>query len=89
MTTLKVGVIGTGLRRHLPGATGFGMAHEHAAGYEASPDAEIVAAADINPVALKAFCDEHNVPRGYASADEMLANEELDIVSICLWTRIG
>ncbi|MCD6284306.1 MAG: alpha/beta fold hydrolase [Anaerolineae bacterium] len=88
MTTLKVGIIGTGLRHGTPGATGYGMAHAHAAGYEASPDAEIVAVADINPVALKVFCDEHNVPRGYSSADEMLANEELDIVSICVWPHL-
>ena len=88
MTTFKVGIIGTGIRAPLPGVTGYGMAHAHAAGYAASPDAEIVAAADINPVALKAFCDKHNVPRGYLSADEMLANEELDIVSICLWPHL-
>ena len=88
MAKFKVGMIGTGLRRSEPGATGFGMAHAHAAGYEASPDAEIVAAADINASNLKAFQDEHNVPRGYLSADEMLANEELDIVSICLWPHL-
>jgi len=88
MTIFKVGIIGTGIRPPLPGVTGYGMAHAHAPGYTASPDAEIVAAADINPVALKAFCDQHHVPRGYLSADEMLANEELDIVSICLWPHL-
>jgi len=47
MTKFKVGIIGTGRPRSESGATGFGMAHMHAAGYEASPDAEIVAACDI------------------------------------------
>ena len=77
-----------GVRMSEPGATGYGMAHCHAAGYEASPDAEIVAVADINAYNLKKFQEEHNVPRGYLSADEMLANEELDIVSICLWPHL-
>ena len=88
MTTYKVGIIGTGRPRSAEGATGFGMAHAHAAGYEASPDAEIVAAADINPVNLAAFCEEHNVPRSYLSVDDMLENEDLDIVSICLWPHL-
>ncbi len=88
MTKFKVGIIGTGRPRSETGATGFGMAHMHARGYEASPDAEIVAACDINPDNLEAFCREHQVPRGYTSADEMLANEALDIVSICLWPHL-
>ena len=62
MPTFKVGIIGTGRPWRQPGATGFGMAHLHAAGYEASPDAEIVAAADINPTNLNAFCEEHDLP---------------------------
>ena len=88
MSKYKVGIIGCGRPWKTPGATGFGMAHRHAAGYEASPDAEIVAIADINPTNMKLFCEEHNVPRGYLSADEMLANEDLDIVSICLWPHL-
>jgi UDP-N-acetylglucosamine 3-dehydrogenase len=88
MAKFRVGIIGCGRPRSEPGATGFGMAHFHAAGYEASPEAEIVAVADINPVNLKLFQQEHNVPRGYLSADEMFANEELDVVSICLWPHL-
>lgn len=88
MGKFKVGIIGCGRRRSEPGATGYGMAHMHAAGYEASPDAEIVAIADINLGNLKAFQEEHRVPRGYMSADEMFANESLDIVSICLWPHL-
>ncbi|MGC9520366.1 MAG: Gfo/Idh/MocA family protein, partial [Anaerolineae bacterium] len=88
MTTFKVGIIGTGRPWRQAGATGFGMAHLHAAGYKQSPDAEIVAAADINPANLEAFCEEHDVPRGYLSVDEMLEDEDLDIVSICLWPHL-
>jgi len=88
MSTFKVGIIGCGRPRSEGGSTGFGMAHAHAAGYEASADAEIVAVADISAGNLKAFQEDHNVPRGYLSADEMFANEELDIVSICLWPHL-
>ncbi len=88
MTTFKVGIIGCGRPRSDPGATGFGMAHFHAAGYESSPDAEIVAAADICQENLDAFIEEHDIPRGYLSAEAMFAHESLDIVSICLWPHL-
>jgi len=88
MTTLKAGIIGTGLRRKYPQRTGAGIAHVHASGYKASPDIELVAACDIVPFHLEKFREEHGVPRGYPSADEMLANEDLDIVSICLWPHL-
>jgi UDP-N-acetylglucosamine 3-dehydrogenase len=88
MAKYKVGIIGCGRRWRPEGVTGFGMGHAHAAGYEASPDAEIVAAADINKENLDAFCEEHRVPKGYLDVDEMFANEALDIVSICLWPHL-
>jgi predicted dehydrogenase/pimeloyl-ACP methyl ester carboxylesterase len=88
MTRFKVGIIGCGRPWKTAGATGFGMGHLHAAGYEASPDAEIVAAADVNQENLGLFCQQHNVPHGYLSADEMFATERLDIVSICLWPHL-
>ena len=85
MTQFKVGIIGCGRPWNAEGATGYGMGHMHAEGYETSPDCAIVAAADINRANLDAFCEEHTVPAGYLSADDMLAQEDLDIVSICLW----
>jgi len=88
MTHFRVGIIGCGRPWTSEGATGFGMGHMHARGYEASPDCEIVAAADINPPNLDAFCEEHGVARGYLDASEMLAQEELDIVSVCLWPHL-
>jgi predicted dehydrogenase len=64
------------------------MAHLHAAGYEASNDAEIVAAADICQENLDAFTEAHDIPRGYLSAEAMFADESLDVVSICLWPHL-
>jgi UDP-N-acetylglucosamine 3-dehydrogenase len=88
MTTFRVAIIGCGRPWKSEGATGFGMGHAHASGYEASPDCEIVAAADINRENLDAFCQQHDVPNGYLDADEMFAQEKLDIVSICLWPHL-
>jgi predicted dehydrogenase/pimeloyl-ACP methyl ester carboxylesterase len=88
MAKFKVGIIGCGRPWKSEGATGFGMAYRHAAGYEASPDCEIVAAADIVQENLDAFCEKFDVPNGYLSADAMLAEEDLDIVSICLWPHL-
>jgi UDP-N-acetylglucosamine 3-dehydrogenase len=88
MTTFRVGIIGCGRPWESEGATGFGMGHAHASGYEASPDCEIVAAADINQENLDAFCQQHDVPNGYLDVDEMFAREKLDIVSICLWPHL-
>jgi UDP-N-acetylglucosamine 3-dehydrogenase len=88
MTTFKVAIIGCGRPWQSEGATGFGMGHAHAEGYEASPDCEIVAAADINQECLDAFCQRHDVPNGYRDVDEMFAREKLDIVSVCLWPHL-
>ena len=88
MAPFKVGIIGCGRPWRSEGATGFGQGHLHAAGYEASPDCEIVAAADIKQDNLDFFVEQHNVPHGYLDYNEMLAKEELDIVSVCLWPHL-
>jgi predicted dehydrogenase len=88
MAEFRVGIIGCGRPRRAEGATGFGQGHVHAAGYKASADCEIVAAADIRQDNLDAFVVEHHVPRGYLDYHEMLAQEHLDIVSVCLWPEL-
>jgi UDP-N-acetylglucosamine 3-dehydrogenase len=88
MTTFRVGIIGCGRPWKTPGATGAGMAHEHAQGYKASPDAAIVALADINLDNARAFQDEHGGERIYRDYQEMLAQEALDIVSISTWPHL-
>jgi predicted dehydrogenase len=88
MTQLKVGIIGCGRPRQTEGATGFGQGHLHAMGYKAVSDCVLAAAADIRPDNLELFCQEHNIPNGYLDYKEMLAKEELDIVSVCLWPHL-
>jgi len=84
----RVGIIGCGRPLNEEGATGFGMSHAHARGYEASPDAEIVALADIKIENAKAFQAEHGGERIYLNYKEMLAKENLDIISITTWPHL-
>ncbi len=88
MSKFRVGIIGCGLRRRQDGSTGFGQGHLHALGYEAAPDCEVVAAADIKQENLDLFCKEHHIPAGYLDYKEMLARENLDIVSVCVWPHL-
>jgi len=60
----------------------------HAKGYVASSDCELVAAADIKPENLEAFCDEYGIEGRYLDHREMLAQAELDLVSVCVWPHL-
>lgn len=64
------------------GVIGLGMGRNHIAGYQTHPGAEVVAIADIDPIRLKEIGDKYEVPRRYDTADEMMARETLDVVSI-------
>ena len=77
MNTYRVGLIGMG-----------NIARAHAAGYQDVKNAEIklVAGSDINPDSDHArdIVDKFGI-RMYKNYHTMLANESLDIVSICVW----
>jgi len=88
MTTFRVGIIGCGRPWKTQGATGFGMSHQHALGYKASPDTKIVALADINLENAKAFQAVHGGEHIYQDYQEMLEKEHLDIVSISTWPHL-
>jgi predicted dehydrogenase len=60
-----------------------GIANWHAQGYEASPDAEIVALCDLDLDAARAFQARHRGEGLYQGYREMLAQGSLDIISIC------
>ncbi len=85
MDKLRVGLIGVGRPFQAEGATGFGMARAHAAGYVASEAAAIVAVADIKPENSKSFREAYPYERAYTDYRKMLAQEKLDMVSICTW----
>ena len=58
----------------------------HAGAYRAHPLTELVAVADINPVALEAFGARWKVPGLYSTARDLLAHEAVDILSVCTWS---
>jgi len=88
MSPYRVGIIGCGRRPENPGPMGYGMGHAHARGYEASPDAEIVALADIVLENARLFQGEHGGDALYEDYHEMLAEEDLDIVSVTTWPHL-
>lgn len=89
MATFRVGFIGTGSRKSRPSATGYAMAYRHAPGYQALGDrCEMVACADIVRENAEAFAAEFGVPSIYLDYNDMLAKENLDIVSICTWMHL-
>lgn len=62
-----------------------GISRAHARGYQANPEFELVACADISPEALKVFGEQFSVPpeKRYLDYNQMLDREKPDIVSIC------
>ena len=72
---LKVGLVGVG-----------GISGAHIPAWENRADAELVALCDIRTERMERF--ENTDKRLYADLDEMLANEELDILAICLPTYL-
>ena len=70
----RVGIIGCG-----------GTGRAHSRNWKQLPNAEVVAAMDIYEDSAKRLAQEYNIPATYTDVDDMLANEDLDIVSITTW----
>lgn len=70
--TYTVGIVGCG-------STG----DAHARAYRNHDQTEVVAAAEPTESTREAFVDEFGVPSAYTTHTEMLAAEELDVVSVC------
>jgi predicted dehydrogenase len=75
MVTYNVGFIGCG-----------GRGFQHATGFQASHDVDLVACADPSEEARQSFIQEFEIPHAYTDYRDMLAGEDLDIVSVCTWT---
>jgi predicted dehydrogenase len=73
MTPIRTAIIGTG---------SIAQAHFHAAA-TVSPRAQVVAALDIDPDRLRAFCDKNNIPRRHTELAALLEQERPDLVHIC------
>ena len=70
----RVGIIGCGR-----------VAAAHANAYAAIKSTELITAADPDPERRLKFDEIHSIVGFYENYREMLANEELDIISICTW----
>ena len=75
--TYRVGVVGCG-----------GMGHSHAKAWSGRSDTEVVAAADVSEDAVKKLAEAYSVPGVYTDYHQMLAKEELDIVSVPTWQGV-
>jgi UDP-N-acetylglucosamine 3-dehydrogenase len=88
MSTYRVAIIGAGRTKESGKRSGYGTAHNHIAGYIASPDCEVVAVADIVEESATAFAEMYAIPNTYTDYNEMMRTEKPDIVSICTWTTL-
>lgn len=70
---IKIGIIGAGT-----------IGSVHAEAYAKVADAELVALCDILPDRLKEKAARHHVAKTYATHQELLADPEIDAVSICV-----
>jgi len=60
------------------------IAGAHAKAYRSAGDrVELVAAVDVDPERLDAFCDEHGIDGRHTDPAAMLADAEPDLVSVC------
>lgn len=84
----RVGIIGAGKPWKSEGATGFGMAHGHVRGYLSTRRCELVAVTDIRHHLAEAFAKKYGGGAVYTDYHEMLANEKLDLVSVCTWPHL-
>ncbi len=85
----RYAIIGTGRPWKSEGATGFGMAHPHYEGFQATGRVELVAVADIREEAAHRFLADQNASAAvYNDFRTMLAEQKPDIVSITTWPHL-
>ena len=90
----RVGVVGTGriastIQDEIESSPfSLLLPYSHAGAYAAHPATDVVAAADANAERLADFGRRWGVERLYGDYRQMLADEALDIVSICVPTRV-
>ena len=88
-STTSVAIIGCGKPWRTEGATGFGMAHRHMAGFAAHGGCHLAAVADLSRDNAEAFVARHGpAARIFADYREMMAAVRPDVVSVCLWPHL-
>ncbi|THF73995.1 Gfo/Idh/MocA family protein [Cohnella fermenti] len=74
--TVNIGVIGTG-----------SISFAHLDAYAAHPDVKLVAVADMNAERAAETARKYNAERSYSNVSELLADPQIDAVSICTWNN--
>lgn len=69
----QVGIVGAGW----PG-------RKHAEGYQAAGGFKVLAVADLIPSRRRAMIEQFGVSREYAEAEELIADKDIEVVSLCL-----
>jgi len=77
MATLRVGVIGAGA-----------ISPNHCKSVLSYPGAELVAVADSHEGRAREVAEEHKIPRCYATVDAIIADRDLDAVTVALPTYL-
>lgn len=73
MAKLKVGIIGLG-----------GIARAHCDAIATLENVEVVAVADLFEVNRRAYMEKYDIPKGYSSHTELLADAEVEAVAVVL-----
>lgn len=80
---LTPGAGGAQGRRLRVGVIGLGIGRMHIEGWRQHPGVELAAIADPDAQRLQQVGEQFGIARRYASAEAMLAEERLDVVSVC------
>lgn len=76
-TPLRVGVVGLGF-----------AGQTHVKSYLALPNVEVVALAGLETEVLQSFGDEHGIEHRYERWEDLVARDDLDVVSVCTPTHL-
>ncbi|HEY5223856.1 MAG TPA: Gfo/Idh/MocA family oxidoreductase [Microbacteriaceae bacterium] len=74
MTRVRIGVIGTG-----------SIAQFHLDAYTKNPEVELIAVSDINLDRARSVAEKYGARHAYSDPNELLADPDVDGVSICTW----
>jgi predicted dehydrogenase len=73
---IRIGVIGTG-----------SISETHLNAYKSNPDAVIVAICDVNEARARQVAEKYGADKTYTDYRELLADSDIDAVSICTWNN--
>ena len=74
MERVKIGIIGAGMIAQ----------RSHAEAFQMVPEAEVVAVADVDLGRAQALADKYGVPQVFSSYEELLAQADVEAVSVAL-----